>query len=361
MVVIITFGQLFVDENYQPVGWKNIFKRQLYRHLLNNNQDKKISCVERINYIILQKENKISIVNKKTLDTLLITLALNEELRSNIIFNNNRQEIVFLTEKDKQYLLNTYSLQAKTLNKTILEENITLADIINFDENDNLYFYVKKNNLWSINKYKDFVVQPIITNISYSGNDLTKSVGIINNTIIYPECTTYCQFIFYNIIDQTKKNIDIATENQTENSAKDIKEVELLYFDESVGKIIYQLPQKQTAYITDFNGYLWHHIYLNPVADSKIRIDGILVDYQGRNKLIASSQQKKQTYIYDINNIGLKLIELGDQFTVVPDQVNTLGGCLLLKDQESKYWLKNIESLKNELLTDGENNFLKIW
>ncbi len=352
-VLIITFYQLFVDQNYRPLGLKRLLNFQTMKKLISARQVKSESCQEKTDYIFSTQDHTILIRNLAEQKDITILLDLGETLEPPFFLNRARQKTGYLTKKDNQKIVNIYNLNNGHKQQSVLAANISQAGIINFDDFDNLYFYYQDKDLWTIAIFNGSSSEIIVNNINYNGTNLTLAVEPIQNLIIYPECQSFCQFISYSIKDKSKKSNFISTELPTENSAYEVKNVNLLFFDEDLGRIIYEIPQNKVVYITDFNGYLWHHIYLEPVTGNAISINGILTDVRGQKKLIASSKLKKQAYVYDINFIGLKLLDLGNDFEVYDQPLNQPADCLLLEDKNKKEFIfKNVVTEKEEKISE---------
>lgn len=320
------------------------------------------SCFNNISGVVYLQDNSIRLYElKNNEDKLLIDLE-NEKLASAVFINNEKDKLVFLTSDSNDFWVNQYSLINQELSKVILDKTISDVNIINIDQLANAYIYYqeKAGNSWTIALVTEKSTTPLIKDINYQGESLTSSVEQIENQIIYPECNPNnknCIFISYNIKDKTSKNIEIAVED----GSIEVADVDLMFFDENSSKIIYQLPNKNIAYITDFDGYLWHHIYLSPFEGNQIKINGILVDSENNKKLLASSDFKSQAYIYDINYIGLKAIDLSQDLQVVDNQINIPKSCLLLKKKDNNsFWLKDFVLNEKKLILENKEYLLLI-
>lgn len=312
-----------------------------------------VNCFNNINTVVYQKDNLINFYDLKDNENKLVFSLQNDKLSSPTFVNKEKSKLAFLTKNNDDFWINIYDLEKQNLSRLALENKIENVSIINFDKLNNVYIYYKEQNInmWTIVLANEKETTPIIKNIIYPGLILTRAIEQIENTIVYPQCNKNCQFIFYNLIDKSTKNINITTED----GSPEIFNVEVLFYDEKASKIIYKIPDRNVAYIVEFNGYLWHHIYLEPAKENLIKINGILLDNQGNKKLLASSDYKKQAYIYDINYIGFKLIDLNNQLKVVDNQLNLPESCLLLENKDKQeFWLKDIVTEKEKLILEGK-------
>lgn len=353
IVLIISSYQLFVDKNYRPLSFKNLLNPKFIIQTINLKRAKpSSSCFTNIGNIIYGKNNSFLSYDFNSNEEKLLFALEKGELSSPLFMNKKKNMLAFILKDNDGFWIYLYDIEQKQTSKLLLEGKIAKAGIINFDKLDNVYFYYKSldDNFWTIALFNKLKINPFVKNISYSGINLTRSAEPINNIIIYPECNKSCQFMAYNIADKTTEKINIATED----GSPEVISLNMLFYDENTGKIIYQLPNKNVTLISDFKGYLWHHIYLEPAKGNIITINGMLTDSKGIKKLIAFSELKKQAYIYDINYIGLQMIDLKENQKVVEDQINSPQGCLLLEKRNIKeFAIKDINSLEEKILKTG--------
>lgn len=341
VALIIAFYQLFVDKNYHYLGVK-FFNPGFLRELsLLRFEPEEINCLNNTSSIIFQKDKQVFIQHPKDNQEKELFALGSEEIIGPAFLNKQKSLLAFITRGENFYF-GTYNFNDHVFSKIALDKQINKAGIINFDQADGVFLYYKLQNSesWTIIRVANQEITSVIKDIIYPGDELTRAIEPIKEAIIYPVCQKTCQMILYNTATKQAQNITVANVDY----APEIDDLQILFYDEATGRIFYQQINKKIAYITDFQGYLWHNIDLEPGVDNLIKINGIVSDYQGRKKLLASSDTKKQAYLYDINYIGLKAIDLDANDQLLNDQFNLPSGCFLVKNKQNGIFSKNTNS-----------------
>lgn len=288
-VLIIVFYQLFVDKNYRFLNPKKFLQPQFLKGLLKGNRELEVNSWEEL--------------KNKNIFTSLVFLS------------PNKDKAALIREDNNDFIL-SISQGGENKTKEIVFNSLKKLNIIQWDKDNNrLYLaYLDEEDFWNIGIFNLIMIEendlsekikPLVEKINFKGDKLTTSIEPISEKIVYPECDPNCHFVVFDLAKGTKNSISIVDETNEKN----IMVVSLNFFDEKTEKIIYEIKTKDMAYIIDFSSYLWHYIYLKPTPDNLIEIKGIFVDSLGNKKLVAYSKLKRQTYLYDINDIGLKVIE----------------------------------------------------
>lgn len=348
IVLIIAFYQLFVDKNYHYLGTKFLTPSFFTQFSLLVKEPQEINCLNSTDSIIFQKDKKVIIWHPNNNQEKELFSLGDEEIIGSVLINKHKSLLAFVS-RGENFNLSIYNFNTNVLSKTSLDKQINKAAIINFDQTDGIYLSYKSQDgeSWTIARADDRGITPVIQNIIYPGEELTRAIEPIKEAIIYPVCQKNCQMILYNITTKQARNITIANVDY----APEIDDLQILFYDETIGRIFYQQTNKKISYITDFQGYLWHNINLQLGVDNLIKINGNILDYQGRKKLLASSDDKKQVYLYDIDYIGLKVIDIKAEDQLLNNQFNLPTGCILVQNKQNEIYSINSNSSKISFLS----------
>ncbi len=350
-ILIICLFQLFVYDNYHYPSWKLFLNPIQLIKTINNNFKKPTTCFSNIKSLIFIDSGIIYFENTITNQLVKIDSLNNETLTSRFYFYSDKKKIAYITKNGQKLTLNIFDLTGNKLSKIIFDYYNKL-NIIQWGKQTPVIYlsYQDKDNNWNIGFLQDEIIRPLVEKINFTKDTLIEAVEPIDELIIYPECSLQCHFVIYNLKTKSKQTTAVINEvKETE-----FFDINLNYFDTTLSRIIYQIPSSETTYIIDFNSYLWHHIIMQPATGNKISLKGIRTDFKGRKKLIVSSDYKKQAYIYDINYLGLQMIDLKENQKVVEGQINSPQGCLLLeKRNEKEFAIKDINSLEEKVLKTG--------
>lgn len=356
MVFIIAFYQLFVDENYNYLNWKVYFSPQFFKNIIQLNKKSLNRCLSNSPKYIAVKNNVIEYNDNQSNAIIKFVLDDEEILTSQFYLSAGKDKLAYLTLKNGTYIVNIKTID-KSYQQKVVIENIDKLSIIQWRSvNDDLYLAYKKDSNWSIgylpNNSKK--IEILVEKINFNEDVFPQATQAISQYIVYPECIGNCRFTIYDLETSGKRNIIVANEE----SNKDVERVILIYFDDEARKLIYSLPQWEgkTLYISDFSGYLWHNIFLEPAENNRIEFKGILKDQQ-RKKILAYSKVKNQAYLYDIDYIGLKTVDMKKTDELIDDQVDLTHQCLVFKKSDKEYWIKDIDSFKERLIDNNSDYF----
>jgi len=347
LVVVYSFYQLFVDSQFEfyfkPINFVTKSGREkISRALKKPTQEDPLR-----NGYVFVVNNSLNF-KKREKEVSLRDLSEVKLMGMEVSPDGNKLAVLMLGEGEV-YMLEIFTLDNGARRARFYLGKIEVANLINWGIEGDRVYVALKNIEWKVEALNiEGGRKEIINGIHFDRRNLSYSLWPIEKKIVVPNCQEKCDLLVVNIDDTSLiKNETIRLDDDGEGL-----KMEFYFFDEKNDRIGYLSDGGDNYLVIDFKGYLWHRLAIGQGNERPIDYKGFQVMEKKLN-LIAYSGKRKEAYIYDLLDYGLKIVELEEGLVPIR-QKNNFNNFLLLRDELNNEWLKlDLTTQEKKLIGEG--------